>query len=82
LQGITRHFALEIGDDLFEVVKRDISYAELAEADEAFITSTTKDLMPIVKVDEIVIGSGRPGPHTLRLLEAFRAFAYAQRMPI
>lgn len=82
LRGITRHFALEIGDDLFEVVKRDISYAELAEADEAFITSTTKDLMPIVKVDEIVIGNGRPGPNTLRLLEAFRAFAYAQRMPI
>ncbi len=73
LPGITRAFVLEMAEDLFEIVFRLPTYAELAQADEAFVTSTTKEVMPIVRIDDMPIGDGRPGPRTQRLLELFRA---------
>jgi branched-chain amino acid aminotransferase len=78
LPGITREFifeiAREIGVDAREAVLRD---EDLYRADEAFLTSTTREAVPIVTVDDRVIGTGVPGPVTLRLLEAFREAAYA-----
>ena len=44
-------------------------------ADEAFITSTTRELSPVVRIDEQVIGSGTPGPITLELLARYRRYA-------
>lgn len=75
LEGITRNVALELAADLGDVILRPILRRELSEVDEAFITSTTKEIMPIVRVDDIRIGSGRPGPYTQRLAELFRACA-------
>jgi branched-chain amino acid aminotransferase len=75
LAGITRSVALELAADLGEVVLRPILRSELAGVDEAFITSTTKEIMPIVRVDDIQIGSGRPGAYTQRLAEMFRTYA-------
>ena len=74
LPGVTRDVVLEIASDMFDVVLAPLHYAELGEFDEAFITSTTKEVMPIVGVDDIVIGAGRPGLRTQRLLEAFRHY--------
>jgi branched-subunit amino acid aminotransferase/4-amino-4-deoxychorismate lyase len=45
---------------------------DLFGADEAFLTGTTREVLPIVQVDERVIGAGRPGPVTVKLLAAFR----------
>jgi branched-subunit amino acid aminotransferase/4-amino-4-deoxychorismate lyase len=45
---------------------------ELYRADEAFITSSTREVMPVVRVDEETIGTGRPGEVTLALLRAYR----------
>ncbi len=72
LPGITRAAVLELAGDLFEVIERPIHRAELAEADEVFITSTTKEIMPIVRIDEQQIGKEGAGPRTLRLLDLFR----------
>ena len=47
----------------------------LLGADEAFITSTLKEVMPIAAVDGTPIGSGKPGPVTQKLLEAYREYA-------
>ena len=73
LPGITREFLFEVGPaagiPVREAVLRD---ADLFGADEAFLTSTTRELVPIVQVDDRTIGSGRPGPITQKLLEAFR----------
>jgi branched-chain amino acid aminotransferase len=77
LPGITRAFVLELAEDIFEVVRRPVFYQEFRTADECFITSTTKEVMPIVRVDDVVIGSGRPGPRTLRLLRLLRELAHA-----
>ena len=73
LAGITREFVFELGSDegvpVREAVLRD---PDLFGADEVFLTSTTRELLPITRVDDRVIGNGRPGPITRRLLEAFR----------
>ena len=76
LPGITREFIFEIGQangvDVREAVLRD---DDLYGADEAFLTSTTREAVPIVEVDGRKIGSGKPGPVTLKLLEEFRRVA-------
>jgi branched-chain amino acid aminotransferase len=73
LAGITREFVFEVaagdGVPVREAVMRDEA---LFQADEAFLTGTTREVLPIVQVDDRVIGSGRPGPITRRLLEGFR----------
>lgn len=74
LAGVTRGVTLELAADVTEVVLRPIHYAELRTVDEAFITSTTKEIMPVVRVDDITIGSGRPGPLSGRLLDLFHAY--------
>jgi branched-chain amino acid aminotransferase len=78
LAGITRAFLFEVGAEIgvpvHEAVLRD---ADLFGADECFLTSTTRELVPIVKVDERVIGSGAPGPITRALLDGYRRKAQA-----
>ena len=77
LPGITREMVVEIaraqGIETREETLRD---EDLFDADEAFLTSTTRELVPIVTVGERIIGSGRPGPVTGRLLEAYRELAW------
>lgn len=72
LPGITRNVVLELAQDRYQIVAQPIAYADLAACDEAFLTSTTKEVMPIVQVDNIRIGDGRPGARTRELLDLFR----------
>jgi branched-chain amino acid aminotransferase len=78
LPGITREFLFEIGATagipVREAVLKD---ADLLGADEAFLTSTTREVVPIVRVDDRTIGKGTPGPITQALLEAYRLGADA-----
>ena len=78
LPGITRAFLFEISKDTGIVVKEEaLKDEDLFNADEAFLTSTTRELVPIVKVDSNKIGNGSPGPITKKLLQAFRVRAHA-----
>ena len=73
LAGITREFLFEVGAGLgIPVRERALRDDDLFGADEAFLTSTTRELVPIVRVDDRVIGAGTPGPVTLALLDGFR----------
>ena len=78
LPGITREFLFEIGAaagiPVREAVLKD---DDLLGADESFLTSTTREVVPIVQVDDRTIGAGRPGPVTRALLDAFRLGARA-----
>jgi branched-chain amino acid aminotransferase len=78
LPGITREFLFEVGAEtgipVREAVLKD---DDLLGADESFLTSTTRELVPIVQVDEQKIGPGTPGPVTRALLDAFRRKADA-----
>jgi branched-chain amino acid aminotransferase len=79
LAGITREFILEVADEAGvparHAVLRD---DDLFGADEAFLTSTTREVVPIVDVDGRPIADGRPGPLTKRLLEVYRDRACRQ----
>lgn len=71
LNGITRQKVLGLAEANFSVDIRDISRDELARADEVFITSSNRLIVPIVRVDEDVIGSGQPGRRTRAIMQAF-----------
>ena len=68
LSGITRKVVLEIAATDFPAVIRDLPSAELKAAQEVFITGTNKGLVPVVQVDDTVIGDGRPGPRTKKII--------------
>lgn len=78
LAGITREFVEEVAVEAgIPVVDGALHDEDLFGADEAFLTSTSKEIVPIVRVDDRVIGSGAPGPVTARLLDAYRVKARA-----
>jgi branched-chain amino acid aminotransferase len=73
LLGITREHVLALTRELgIAVSERAFSVAELAGADEAFITSSIREVVPVVQVDAAVVADGKPGPVTARLIRAFR----------
>jgi branched-chain amino acid aminotransferase len=76
LPGVTRALVLERARALqIEAREQSVRVRTLLGADEAFITSTLKEVMPIATVDGQPIGSGKPGPVTKKLLEAYRDYA-------
>ena len=78
LPGITREYVFEVGAGAGIPVREQVLHdADLFGADEAFLTSTTREVVPIVQVDDRAIGSGKPGPVTLALLDGFRRKAEA-----
>ena len=50
--------------------------ADLAAADEMFITSTTRGVLPVTRLDGQPVGSGRPGPVTGTLAEGYQRHAH------
>ncbi|OFV86367.1 MAG: hypothetical protein A2V74_12620 [Acidobacteria bacterium RBG_16_70_10] len=78
LPGITREVVLELAAGLgVPVDQAPLHLEDLLSADEAFMTSTTREVVPVRQVDDTVIGAGRPGPVTRRLMDAFRTYAPA-----
>lgn len=72
LPGITRAAVIEAVSGEFEVVQRSLRVQDVLDADEAFLTSTTKEVMPMVWLDEISIADGKPGPVTARVMALFK----------
>jgi branched-chain amino acid aminotransferase len=78
LAGITRARVLEAAARLgLPVALRDIHDTEIFQADELFVCSSIRELLPVVRVDAKAIGAGRPGPVTRRIHEEFRRLAGA-----
>lgn len=71
LIGVTRNVVLELARRRFASKERPISLDELPLADEAFITSSSKEITPVVQIDDLVIGDGKPGPRTYELEQRF-----------
>jgi len=73
LLGITREHVLDLAKQAgIPVEERPFLAADLARAGEAFITSSIREIVPIIGVDGAVIGTGKPGPVTRQLIAAFR----------
>jgi branched-chain amino acid aminotransferase len=78
LAGITREVVLELAQAAgVPCGEKALRLPDLLGADEAFLSSTTREVVPIGLVDDRPIGDGRPGPLTRRLLQAFRDYAPA-----
>jgi branched-chain amino acid aminotransferase len=73
LPGITRARVMKLAEELgYKVVEKDITPVELLTADEVFLTGTAAGIVPVTKVAGRVIGDGRPGPITNKLMESFK----------
>lgn len=76
LSGITRKTVLEIATSHFTVEERDITLEELLTADEVFITAANKRVVPVVLVNDTIIGDGTPGEGTQQLMALFDEVTY------
>ncbi|WP_251358324.1 aminotransferase class IV [Kangiella sp. TOML190] len=73
LAGVTREFVLWLAKELgFSTQERLISESELATADEIWLTSTNKEIRPVVELNDVNIGTGRAGPVWQQLFEAYQ----------
>lgn len=70
LHGITRMKVLKLAHGMMRVEERSVTLDDLARAQEAFLTSTTKKILPIVQIDSKPVGDGKPGPVARKLYQA------------
>ncbi len=73
LEGITRHIVLQEAAEVIPIDYRPVRVSDLTEVGEAFITSSSREVMPVIQIDDQIIGAGQPGPITQTLLEKYRA---------
>ncbi len=75
LEGITRQTTIEIAKGMgYEVVEGKFTRFDLYTADEAFLTGTAAEVIPMVECDKRKIGDGKPGENTWKLIKAFREY--------
>jgi len=79
LKGITRGAALELAAKLGVPTREaDLTLYDAYTADECFLTGTAAEIIPGVALDQRPIGTGKPGPITRRLMDAFRALTASE----
>jgi len=82
LFGITREVVMQIASPYFNIEKRSLSHPEIDTIDEAFLTASNKEIMPIVAIDDIPVGLGKVGSHTIRLMNLFREYTQQSEWPL
>lgn len=77
LFGVTRQVVLEIIRKLkIQIIEKSIFYNDLRKAKEAFLTSTNKEIMPVVKVNNLTIGNGKVGSVTKKIMDGFKKYSH------
>ncbi|WP_303902164.1 D-amino acid aminotransferase [Thiohalomonas denitrificans] len=80
LPGITRDLVVELcAHHGLPCEERPIEAAELRDADELWVTSSTKEVVPVTRLDGVPVGNGRPGPVWERMVELYQAYKEAFR---
>jgi branched-subunit amino acid aminotransferase/4-amino-4-deoxychorismate lyase len=74
LKGITRANIIQLARQQYTVEEREVAMDEVKQADEAFLTGTNKKIVPVVKIDDLLIGTGKAGTVTRSLIAAFDTF--------
>lgn len=83
LDGITRSVVFEIARELgIPIFERDLSRHEIFTADECFLTGTAAEVIAAVKLDQRVIGTGKPGTMTQRIIKRFRELTQSTGTPV
>jgi branched-chain amino acid aminotransferase len=79
LDGITRGLVIKLArQGGCEVTEQNLTRHDLYTADEIFLTGTAAEVIGIVEIDSRQVGSGRPGPITMELLEKFEAYTRSE----
>lgn len=83
LQGITRDTVIGIAREKgYEVVERLFTLFDVYTADECFLTGTAAEVIPLVKLDNRTVGTGKPGPITTGLMQSFRTLTKSEGVPV
>jgi branched-chain amino acid aminotransferase len=83
LLGVTRQTVIEVARGRgLEVKYQPLKQDQVAAVDEAFITSSSRGIVPVVEIDDVMIGQGRPGPITKQLIDAYEAYVIEKAEPI
>lgn len=83
LYGITRGTVMELAEQAgLKVSEPNLTRYDLFVADECFLTGTGAELIPVVKIDGRVIGRGKPGPVTKKLVGDYHALTKVSGEPI
>jgi branched-chain amino acid aminotransferase len=83
LRGITRSVVFDIGGEFnIKVIEADFTRHDIFVADECFLTGTAAEIIPVVKADGRLIGNGKPGPITMRIMARFREMTRETGTPI
>jgi branched-chain amino acid aminotransferase len=78
LPGVTRSMVLEIAKDVVPRGAGPVHRTAVPELEEAFITSVSREILPVVRIDGATIGGGTPGPITQELIRRFAAAVAAE----
>lgn len=80
LPGITRDLVVELAvEHGLPVAVREISEDELRLADEIWLTSSTREILPVTRLDDQPVGKGRPGPAWRRMVACYQDYKQALR---
>jgi branched-chain amino acid aminotransferase len=83
LRGITRAVIFEIAAELgLKISEVNLTRHDIFVADECFLTGTAAEVIPVIKVDNRVIGTGKPGPISARMIARFREITRETGTPI
>src|SRR5213593_475766 len=83
LYGITRSVVIELAQEASMTVNEpNLTRYDLFNADECFLSGTGAELIPVVKIDGRVVGTGKPGPVTQSLVQKYRALTQVSGEPI
>ncbi len=78
LAGITRSIVLRLAPDILPLRLSPVHLDDLPQLEEAFLSSSSRGLLPIVQIDEQTIGEGRPGHYTQVISRAYQRYVDAQ----
>lgn len=74
VKGVTRSILLKLAAPYFPIEYRSLPLEEVASCQEAFLCSSRKEVAPLVQIDDIVVGEGKPGPFSAKLRSLFQDY--------
>lgn len=77
LPGITRSVILKLVKDRYKVELRHLNISELKDLDEVFICASSKEIVPVIKINDMVVKMGQPGELTRNIMKLFKDYTYA-----
>ncbi|GAB4192528.1 MAG: branched-chain-amino-acid transaminase [Simkaniaceae bacterium] len=75
LPGITREVVMHLAKKAYAIERRKVFFHEMPQFDEVFISASNKEIVPVVRIDNFIIGKGRVGFRTRRLMDQFKEYA-------